>query len=979
MAELRVQSDVGGPVVDLRAFDGAAFDLDGVVTRTAGVHAAAWKQLFDTFLAAHAAAGAPFVPFDSQVDYLRYVDGKPRNAGVRDFLASRGISLPEGSADDPAGRDTVVGLGKRKNACFLAMLHSMGVQVFEGSVALLRALRAAGLRTAVVSSSENTAGILSTAGIADLFDVCVDGLVSARLGLAGKPSGDTFVHAATELGIAPSRLFGVEDAIAGVAAIRAAGYGLVIGVDRGGNATALLANGADVVVRDLGELRLQGPRCDDRQPGLAATDANGLPATPGSDPAWRVVEEGFTLTREHEVESLMAIGNGYVGSRASLAEGSRLSSPATFVAGVYETAPPRLAMIPDWTHLSVSVEGRPLSLEDGTILEHRRTLDMRQAIALRHWRHQDAAGRISRICGMRFASAADRHLLVQSITFQAENYSGVVSVDATIDAPLVQQAGSGVRVALAPKTRSFAVRDAREIASDGAAAGTSFRVAMGDVYRLDRVIAVLTSREEADPEARAQALADAAMASGVPAVLDAHIRTWSSRWEAGDLRVDGDLDAQRALRFAIYHLCSAANPDDERTSIGARALTGPAYAGHVFWDTESFMLPFFTLTWPEAARAMLLYRHRTLPAARRRAAHIGCSGALYAWESADSGDDVTPPLVAMPGGAIVRVRTGEQEQHISADVARAVWRYWQATQDVEFLLTAGAEILVETARFWASRATRGPDGKHHINGVIGPDEYHEGVDDNAYTNAMARWNLEAGAQLVDLATTHWPERWRGLAGQLGLGDDEPAAWRAVSANLYTGLDERSGLIEQFRGYFALEDIDLSAHAPRNAPIDVMLGRERVQRSQVIKQADVVMLLHEFWDAYPPRVREANFRYYAPRCAHGSSLSPAIHALVAARLGDTGLAMRYFREAMEIDLADNFGNAAGGVHAGAMGGLWQAAVFGFAGLSLGEGGPSVQPNLPPHWGGLSFAVRWRGKRHVLSVGAPGASQTRETPQ
>ena len=197
--------------------------------------------------------------------------------------------------------------------------------------------------------------------------------------------------------------------------------------------------------------------------------------------------------------------------------------------------------------------------------------------------------------------------------------------------------------------------------------------------------------------------------------------------------------------------------------------------------------------------------------------------------------------------------------------------------------------------------------------------------------------------------------------------------------MYTGFDEATGLIEQFRGYFDLEDIDLGAFEPRNAPVDVLLGRDRVQRSKIVKQPDVVMLLHLLWDDYPPAVREANFRYYEPRCAHGSSLSPSIHALVAARLGDLELATRYFRQAMDIDLADNMGNAAGGVHAAALGGLWQAAVFGFAGLRLTDHGPEHRPNLPPHWGGLSMRFKWRGRTHDLNLppagGAAGAQPGR----
>ena len=329
---------------------------------------------------------------------------------------------------------------------------------------------------------------------------------------------------------------------------------------------------------------------------------------------------------------------------------------------------------------------------------------------------------------------------------------------------------------------------------------------------------------------------------------------------------------------------------------------------------------------------------------------------------------MTPPFVVAPDGQIVRILTGEHELHISADAAFGVWNYWQATGDDGFLVDAGAEIVIETARFWASRAQREEDGRYHIRGVIGPDEYHETVDDNAYTNGLAQWNLEVAAEIANLVAERWPGRWQALSRRLGIEPEEPHRWQQVARNFYTGFDEQTGLFEQFRGYFDLEEIDLAAFVPRTASMDVLLGRERIQRSKIIKQPDVVMLVYLLWDRLPPQVRKANFEYYEPRCGHGSSLSPAIHALLAARLGDTGLAGRYFRQAAEIDLADSMGNAAGGIHAGALGGLWQAMVFGFAGLRFCGDRPEHRANLPPSWRSLSMRVRWRGRWHELTLPA-----------
>ena len=583
------------------------------------------------------------------------------------------------------------------------------------------------------------------------------------------------------------------------------------------------------------------------------------------------------------------------------------------------------------------------------------------------------AGRITRLRALRLASLADRHLLVQCVTITPENYSGRVSIDAALTGPVAQVTSSGTTVAMAVARRVTDPAGRWTPSTELIDGRQSLELGLGKTYRLDRIVALHTSRDTGEPHETARRHVERAI-EDMASVIGEHRDTWLARWEASDLRIEGDPAAQRALRFAIYHLLSAANPQDDRVSIGARGLSGTAYKGHVFWDTDIFMLPFFILTYPEAARALVMYRYHTLAAAQAKAARLGYRGAFYAWELADSGEEATPPFVVAPDGEIIRLLTGEQEQHISADVAFGVWNYWQATGDDRFLVEAGAEILIETARFWASRAEREEDGRYHIRGVIGPDEYHETVDDNAYTNGLAQWNLELAAEIANFVAERWPEQWRALSRRLGLEPDEPRRWQHVARDLYTGFDEKTGLFEQFRGYFDLEEIDLAAFVPRTAPMDVLLGRERIQRSKIIKQPDVVMLIHLLWERMPPEVRKANFEYYEPRCGHGSSLSPAIHALVAARLGDTALAERYFRAAAEIDLADNMGNAAGGVHVGALGGLWQAAVLGFAGLRFCGERPEHRANLPPSWRSLSMRFQWRGRWHELTL--PEGSERRK---
>jgi kojibiose phosphorylase len=444
----------------------------------------------------------------------------------------------------------------------------------------------------------------------------------------------------------------------------------------------------------------------------------------------------------------------------------------------------------------------------------------------------------------------------------------------------------------------------------------------------------------------------------VAAARARHRRAWRDRWLDADVVVGGDDELQQELRFALYHLIAAGDPESDIASIGARALTGPGYRGHVFWDTEIFVLPFFIWTHPATARALLAYRYRTLPAARAKAARLGYEGALYAWESAATGEETTPDVVVLPDGHRLTILTGLQEHHIAADVAWAVVHYVQVTGDEAFMEEMGAEIVLETARFWASRSRRDTDGTYHVCEVIGPDEYHEGVDDNAYTNVLARWNLRAADDLCD--------RLPGVAERLGVRAEDRAAWRAVADGLVDNFDPATLLYEQFDGFYALDPMRAVDIAPRPFTGEAVLGVERLRRSQVVKQADVVLLGVLLPDEVPADVQVANYRHYEPLTSHGSSLSPAIHALAAARVGALDDALGYFQLAAGVDLHNRMGNAADGVHIATMGGLWQAAVLGFGGVGADGDAVRIDPRLPAGWDGLVFSVQWRGTRISVAV-------------
>lgn len=455
-------------------------------------------------------------------------------------------------------------------------------------------------------------------------------------------------------------------------------------------------------------------------------------------------------------------------------------------------------------------------------------------------------------------------------------------------------------------------------------------------------------------EKAAQAAVELAEAAGFERLLREQRHAWASRWAGADVVLEGDPALQKAIRFALFHLMASVG-DEGEAAVGARGLTGPAYSGHVFWDSDVFVLPFLAATHPPAARAMLEYRVRRLPAAREAARELGRAGARFAWESAADGRDVTPPSVRLATGELVRIRTGELEEHIVGDVAWAVACYLDWTDDEPFAAGPGRELLVETARYWASRVRRGADGRAHIYGVIGPDEYHEPVDDNAFTNVLARWNLRRAAAVP------------------GVDAAERGTWLEVADALVDGYDRASGIYEQFAGFSDLEPLVIAEVAPKR-PIaaDLLLGAERTARAQVLKQADVLMLHHLLPEEVPAGSLVPNLDFYEPRTAHGSSLSPAIHAALLARAGRYRPALDALRIAARLDLDDLTGSTAGGLHLATMGGLWQALVHGFAGVRPRDGRLHVDPRLPREWNALELSLRFRGRPLRLRVDRRGVS-------
>ncbi|OIO85300.1 MAG: hypothetical protein AUK32_07585 [Candidatus Aquicultor secundus] len=713
------------------------------------------------------------------------------------------------------------------------------------------------------------------------------------------------------------------------------------------------------------------------------------------DPTFLIVEDGYDPLREREVESIFTVGNGYLGTRGSLEEQDLGSEPATLLAGVYARPAPgeieELSIIADWVFTRIYVDGQELTMDERTILSHKRILDMGKGVMHREWRHRGEKGRITSIRFSRFASLAEPHAMALRIRVVPENYRGEIRVETGIELcrkaglaaePIEKRSLDGDRgVIVVAKTELTDIQiaeaqlsvvrggmlkpDYRTFINEcGASEQWRWQADEGQEIEIDKFVGIYTTRDTGNPAQKASDEVNAYAGRGFDDMLLAHVEAWAKRWEDTAIKIGGNRDAQLWANFAGYHLIIAGNGFDERVSISARTLTGTIYKGHIFWDADMFMIPFFIYTHPATARAMLMYRYHTIDAARQEAKDMGAKGAMFAWESTSTGEEMTPESVIAPNGEVILILSGKLEQHINCAIAYGVWQYWIATRDEDFIVNAGSEILIETARFWVSRVEE-HDGIYRILNIEGPDEYHEIVNDNTYTNMMAVWNIERAVDAINYLKSHHPEKWLALKEKIALDENELIEWADVSEHMYIDMNH-GNLIEQFDGFFKLKDIDVYKFEPRTAPLDSILGREETAASQLVKQADVVMLLYLLENKFSEDVIKENFEYYERRTGHGSSLSPSMYGLVAARLGRMDMAMRYFRQAAQIDLANNMGSAAGGVHAAALGGLWQQLIMGFTGMRAEEDGFYIDPKLPEEWDRMKFAFIWRNNHIDFDV-------------
>jgi beta-phosphoglucomutase family hydrolase len=988
------------------------FDLDGVVTDTAEVHSQAWKELFDAVLTDPRASASPAGPF-TEADYLRFVDGRPREEGVRVFLQSRGISIPDGQPSDLPGTWSIAGLAASKNQIFNRRLADGGVRAFPGSIELLGRLRSGGIPALLVSSSRNAQAVLAAAGLTGKFDLVLDGQIAAELKLPGKPAPDLFLEAARRAAVPADRAVVIEDAAAGIQAARAGGFGLVVGIDRAGQREALEAAGADVVLNDVSELDM----------GLVLTHP------------WLLTYQGMDPAHEGHREALTTLGNGYMAARGASPESSSdgIHYPGTYLAGVYNrltstvhgqrSEDEHMVNVPNWLPLDVALQpGRWWSVGGLRLRSEARELDIRRAVLTRHVVLGDDTGRELEVTQRRIVSAAQQHLAALETTLTARGwngtahirlglYAGVTNSNVASEALLAhhhlrllsrgttggdtdwietETRNSHVRIAMAARILAAGAEteSAAQETSDGVYRVLAVDLTDGVPAVICKTVTVVSSRDKAVASPLAGALA---VLERTPAhfsdILVAHEAVWKRCLDTFDLDLDSDHQTQLIMHLHIFHVLQTLTPHTSELDAGvpARGLHGEGYRGHVFWD-ELFVLPVLTSRLPPVARSLLDYRWRRLDAARDAAGKAGLRGAMFPWQSGSDGREETPHWVFNPRTQDWAADYSGLQRHSGLAVAYNAWQYFESSGDRLWLVHRGSDLVVEVARLFTSLAVRDPEtDRYHIRGIMGPDEYHtgypgkpgRGVDDNAYTNVMTAWICSTALHLLR-SVLQGQER-QDVTERLAIQPEELSDWEHLGRRMYVPF--HGGMISQFEGYGGLKELDWQHYRRTYGNIerlDLILEAEgdSPNHYMLAKQADVLMLFYLLGEeqladllgtlGYPLTSEDLarTVDFYLARTAHGSTLSRVVHASVLAAT-DPDRAWTTFRQALDADLDDTQGGTTrAGIHLGAMAGSIDTVQRTFAGVRMAGEELTFSPRLPTGLRSVRFTVSYRG--HLLSV-------------
>ncbi|EEM56425.1 glycoside hydrolase family 65 protein [Bacillus thuringiensis] len=726
---------------------------------------------------------------------------------------------------------------------------------------------------------------------------------------------------------------------------------------------------------------------------------------------WLVSETQFNSELLGKCEAIFCLGNGYMGQRAAMEERYVKETRNLFVGGTFnkfaENEVTELPNAADVLWVDLKLNNELFNLERGKIHDYNRTLHLKNAELMRKVTWESPSGDLFELVFRRFISLDDRHVIAQRVEVTPLSDGAEIEVTSGINA---QMTNSGVQHFIEGEKRLFngkfmqliqttteskvdfifntvhsAKKNNQAIETEGLILMDRrtiyfnykpIKVEKGETLVFEKLTNVFTSRDNdykgdtySLEQLRENSLTHIKELStkSYDKLFTAHVEAWEDKvWNFSPITIESESGFdQLAIRFAQYHMTVMTPAHDNRMNIGAKGLSGEGYKGHTFWDTEIFLLPHFIYTNPKTARSLLEYRYNTLEGAHRKAKDNGYEGAMFPWESAWLEDgEVTPVWGAADiiTGKATKIWSGFIEQHITFDIAFATWQYFQITNDEDFMLKNGYELLFDTAKFWASRLEWNVEKQeYHINEVVGPDEYKEHVDNNAFTNYTAYWNIKKAMEYYHMLKANHPQLFRELDQKLEL-ERTYKNWEQKVEKIYLPQPREEDLvIPQDDTYLSLEIMDLTKYK-KQEHIGSMFkdyNLEQVNKIQVSKQADIMVLFYLLEDMFNDEVKRANWEYYEPKTLHDSSLSLSTHCVLACDMGDYEMAYDLFTRAAKIDLGPNMKTSDHGVHAASLGGIWQCIVNGFGGVRMLNGELRVSPHIPAEWSELQFEMNWHG--------------------
>lgn len=923
----------------------ALFDLDGVIVFTDKYHYLAWKKIADE------------KGWDFNETVNNRLRGIPRMASLEEILKHNRVELPE---------EEKLELADKKNKYYVELLANISdADIYPGAVDFLKKLRAHGTKISLCSSSKNADLVLSKLGLSELFDAIVTGHDITK----AKPDPEIFLLGAERLGIPDFHCVVFEDARAGIQGAKAAKM-RTVGVGNREETEDI----ADQFITSYEEI--------DVDTFLESGKKQPLPVCED-----KIIEREFNRNDIGHIESLFALGNGYMGLRGTYDERNEgvKECAGMYINGIYATTDyHHLAKcvgfskgdeftinLADWRIIELYIDGEKASLGAGNIKEHERALDMRGGFIKRSFVFETASGKRAAVESVRLVDMTEVNAAEISYTVRPLNFSGSITVDSCI--VKTTKISGGYQSVVTSETEKDGIYSftqqcnttkqevvsafAHELKGKGSVfvsnadneykLTVSAELAEGESITLNKYAAFSCSMDSTDDmELSARKLVKAQSELGFEALLDRQKRNWADWWEVGDITIKGNPADQQAVRFSLFELRQQLVTTN-KCSIGATGLTGPGYSGKVFWDTEMYLMPYYNFTRPETQKELLMYRYRILDTARARAKEFGTVGAMYAW-CGISGAETS-----------VVFEASVAEYHLNSDIAFSVWRYCDTTGDTDFLYNYGAEMVFETARFMSHRGAFIPanGNKFCINVVCGPDEYACGVNNNMYTNMMVQYHLNYALEVVEDMKANAPEKYAVLAERCDLTEAELDLWKRAADNMYFKYNEELGIHEQDDSFVRNDPVDMDK-MPKNVDIRWKYHPLDLWRMQVSKQADVVLLNFIRGDIFTKEEKLRDYDYYEPKCNHGSSLSTAIHAIMATELGKPE-AYEFFRCSAYMDISDFKSNTDDGLHLACLGGVWMTVINGFLGMRHYKDGVHFEPHLPTAWECYSTRFFYRG--------------------